>query len=118
MASIERTAYPRFRRLVTAAELAGLSPTEDEATWARERTRSDEHLLALSMSLAQYSRSCPQPQSKSGEEGVTSRHPVDRESLDDGLGVLARDSSATGRTLRWLGQVTAKGIPVNERPSG
>lgn len=35
MASIERTAYPRFRRLVTAAELAGLSPTEDEATWAR-----------------------------------------------------------------------------------
>jgi len=30
MASIERTAYPRFRRVVTALELASLSPTEDE----------------------------------------------------------------------------------------
>lgn len=30
MASIERTAYPRFRRLVTARELASLSPSEDD----------------------------------------------------------------------------------------
>ena len=43
MASIERTAYPRFRRLVTARELAGLSPTEDELAWARERTRTATH---------------------------------------------------------------------------
>jgi len=51
MASIERTAYPRFRRLVTARELAGLNPTEDELAGARERTRTDEHLLDLVMSL-------------------------------------------------------------------
>ena len=51
MASIERTAYPRFRRLVTARELVGLTPTVDELVWARERTRTDEHLLDLVMAL-------------------------------------------------------------------
>jgi hypothetical protein len=51
MASIERTAYPRFRRLVTARELAGLSPTDDELALARERTRTDKHLLDLVMAL-------------------------------------------------------------------
>jgi len=56
MASIERTAYPRFRRLVTARELAVLSPSEDEVAWARERTRSDEHLLALVLSLRCFGR--------------------------------------------------------------
>ncbi len=32
MTSFERTAYPRFGRLVTARELAGLSPAPDEGT--------------------------------------------------------------------------------------
>jgi hypothetical protein len=32
MTSIERTAYPRFRRLVTARELVELTPTPDEVT--------------------------------------------------------------------------------------
>ena len=51
MASIERTAYPRFRRLVTARELVTLTPTEAETDWASERTRSDSHLLALALAL-------------------------------------------------------------------
>ncbi len=51
MTSIERTAYPRFGRLVTARELVELAPTPDEVTWARDRTRSDAHLLALVVSL-------------------------------------------------------------------
>jgi hypothetical protein len=51
MTSIERTAYPRFGRLVTARELVELSPTPDEVTWAKGRTRSDAHLLALVTSL-------------------------------------------------------------------
>jgi hypothetical protein len=51
MASIERTAYPRFRRLVTARELASLSPSGDDVVWAREHTRSGEHLLSLVLSL-------------------------------------------------------------------
>lgn len=44
MASSERTAYPRFGRLMSARELADLSPTEDDVAWARERSRSDLHL--------------------------------------------------------------------------
>ncbi|HEY5318745.1 MAG TPA: DUF4158 domain-containing protein [Solirubrobacteraceae bacterium] len=56
MASIERTAYPRFRRLVTARELASLTPTDDEVAWARAQTRSDQHLLALVLSLSCFQR--------------------------------------------------------------
>jgi TnpA family transposase len=56
MASIERTAYPRFRRLVTARELALLSPTGDEVAWASSRARSDQHLLALVLALRCFQR--------------------------------------------------------------
>jgi Domain of unknown function (DUF4158) len=56
MTSIERTAYPRFGRMVPARELDGLSPLPDEIEWARGRTRSDEHLLALVVSLKCFQR--------------------------------------------------------------
>jgi hypothetical protein len=43
LTSIERTAYPQFRRLTTARVLhMFFTPTEDEAAWARERTESPE----------------------------------------------------------------------------
>ena len=35
MTSIERTAYPRLARLVTAGELTGMSPSAEEVDWAR-----------------------------------------------------------------------------------
>ncbi|CUW33397.1 MULTISPECIES: hypothetical protein [Streptomyces] len=42
MTSIERTAYPRFKRLITAHELHLFSaPTREEATWAAERDIDD-----------------------------------------------------------------------------
>jgi len=41
MTSIERTAYPRFGRLVSARELGGLSPSADEVAWARDLARSE-----------------------------------------------------------------------------
>ena len=47
MASIERTAYPRFRRLVTARELALLSPTEAEVAWARSVSKYSSGLVAI-----------------------------------------------------------------------
>jgi Domain of unknown function (DUF4158) len=56
VASIERTAYPRFRRLVTARELASLSPSGDDVEWAREHTRSGEHLFSLVLSLVCFGR--------------------------------------------------------------
>ena len=48
MTSIERTAYPRFKRLISAGELHGhFKPTREEVAWASQRTDSDGHLLAL-----------------------------------------------------------------------
>ncbi|MDQ2726430.1 MAG: DUF4158 domain-containing protein [Actinomycetota bacterium] len=41
---------------MTARELAALSPSADEEAWARERSRSDAHLLALLVSLKCFQR--------------------------------------------------------------
>jgi Domain of unknown function (DUF4158) len=55
--SIERTAYPRFKRLITAHELhLFFSPTREELEWAADATDSDEHLLALLLMLKSYRR--------------------------------------------------------------
>jgi hypothetical protein len=52
LTSIERTAYPQFRRFTTARVLhVFFTPTEDEAAWARERTETPEALLALLVDL-------------------------------------------------------------------
>ena len=57
MASIERTAYPRFKRAVSVRELhEAFTPTADEIAWAREKTRTEEHLLALLVLLKSYQR--------------------------------------------------------------
>jgi hypothetical protein len=57
VASIERTAYPRFRRAVSARELQeSFTPGLVEIQWARERTRSAEHLLALVVWLKSFQR--------------------------------------------------------------
>ncbi|MFM9442495.1 DUF4158 domain-containing protein [Streptomyces acidiscabies] len=55
--SIERTAYPRFKRLITAHELRlFFAPTREEAAWAAERMDSDGHQLALLLALKSYQR--------------------------------------------------------------
>ncbi|MFG2680017.1 hypothetical protein [Streptomyces sp. NPDC048392] len=52
MTSIERTAYPRFKPLITAHELhLFFSPTRDELEWAAGAADGDEHLLALLLML-------------------------------------------------------------------
>ncbi|MHA5047880.1 Tn3 family transposase [Streptomyces sp. SD15] len=57
MTSIERTAYPRFKRLITAHELhLFFSPTRDELEWAAGGTDGDEHQLALLLMLKSYQR--------------------------------------------------------------
>lgn len=57
MASIDRTAYPRFKRVVTARELAeAFTPTLDEVEWARSKTTTDQHFLALVVLLKCYQR--------------------------------------------------------------
>jgi hypothetical protein len=54
--SIDRTAYPRFGRFVSARELEGLTPLAEEVEWARSQSRSDEHTLALLLGLKCFQR--------------------------------------------------------------
>ena len=56
MTSIERTAFPRYGRVVTARELDALSPLPDEVQWARRHSRSGEHLLGLVVALKCFQR--------------------------------------------------------------
>ena len=52
MTSIERTAYPQFRRLTSARVLhLFFTPTAEEIAWARERTAGPESLFALVLAL-------------------------------------------------------------------
>ncbi|WP_235965573.1 DUF4158 domain-containing protein [Micromonospora rubida] len=54
---MERTAYPQFKRVVSARELREtFTPTIDEIRWAREKTRSEQHLLALVVLLKAVAR--------------------------------------------------------------
>lgn len=55
MASIDRTAYPRFKRVVPTRELSeAFTPTADELNWARIRTSKPQHLLVLVVWLKSY----------------------------------------------------------------
>jgi hypothetical protein len=69
--SIERTAYPRFGRVVTARELEALSPLPDEIEWARQRSRTDEHLLGLVVALKSFQRLGHFPREDQIPEAVT-----------------------------------------------
>jgi uncharacterized protein DUF4158 len=57
MASVERTADPRFRRFMSARELhVFYTPSAGEIAWARENASSDQHLLGLVVQLKTFSR--------------------------------------------------------------
>jgi hypothetical protein len=57
VASIERTAYPRFKPTLTTQELLDLyTPTPEELTFAQSLTRSSTHLLTLSVLLKAFQR--------------------------------------------------------------
>ena len=62
MTSIDRTAYPRFKRMITTRELAdSFTPSSEEIEWARDMTLSDPHLLALTAWLKRSAASHGQP---------------------------------------------------------
>jgi hypothetical protein len=57
MASIERTAYPRFKRHPTAEALHNLyTPTAEEQAFARKSARSGQHQLTLLVLLKSFQR--------------------------------------------------------------
>jgi hypothetical protein len=52
VASVERTAYPRFKRLVSDRELAEFfTATAEDVEWARRRARTPGHVFALVVML-------------------------------------------------------------------
>jgi len=55
--SVERTAYRVFPRLMMPRELyLFYSPSAEEMGWTREKTDTDEHLLALTLALKCFQR--------------------------------------------------------------
>lgn len=57
MASIDRTAYPRFKRVVPGRELEeSFTPTAEELDWAGGKTQSEQHRLSLLVLLKCYQR--------------------------------------------------------------
>jgi hypothetical protein len=57
MASMDRTAYPRFKRVVPVRELnEAFTPTADEVAWAVDRSLGDSNLLSLVVLLKSYQR--------------------------------------------------------------
>jgi hypothetical protein len=53
--SVDRTAYPRFPRVVSGRELAeAFTPSDGEVDWARGRTQDAGHLLGLVVWLKSY----------------------------------------------------------------
>lgn len=47
--SIDRTAYPQFRRAVSVRELREtFTPADDEVAWAREKSRTENEILLTS----------------------------------------------------------------------
>ncbi|MEV1005125.1 Tn3 family transposase [Nonomuraea sp. NPDC050202] len=54
---MDRTAYPRFARVISARELAeDFTPTDAEVRWARGHTQDEHHLLMLVVWLKSYQR--------------------------------------------------------------
>jgi TnpA family transposase len=57
LASIDRTAYPRFKRVVSGRELTeAFTPSDAELVWVHSRTSVDQHVLALAVWLKSYQR--------------------------------------------------------------
>jgi TnpA family transposase len=54
--SIDRTAYPTFKRMTSRDLADAFTPSDDEIEWARDKSSTDAHLLALTVWLKSYRR--------------------------------------------------------------
>ena len=113
LTSIERTAYPQFRRLTTARVLhVFFTPTEDEAAWARERTETPEALLALLVDLKCFQKMARFCSREENPQAVTDhvRHCL-------GLAPETEPGHGAARTAKWhRGQVRRRqGVTYDQR---
>ncbi|GAA3428763.1 Tn3 family transposase [Streptosporangium nondiastaticum] len=71
MTSIERTAYPQFKRLTSARVLhVFFTPTAEEIGWAQELARSPETLFALVLALKCFQKMARFPAAEEVPEAV------------------------------------------------
>ena len=114
MTSIERLAYPRFKRLITAHELhLFFAPSRDEVEWAAGRSDSDEHLLAQLLALKSYQRMGCFPKLDEIPDAV-----VDfvRRAVDLPEGTVPRAANRTAERQRTaVRQRTGLGVHEDER---
>jgi hypothetical protein len=113
LSSIERTAYPRFPRLISARELhVFYTPASEEITWAGEVTNSDESVLVLMLALKCFQRMGRFPRDEEIPELV-----VDH--VRRGLGLDAGVSAVYGsdRTRRHHRGLVRKRVGVIHNPA-
>jgi hypothetical protein len=107
--SIERTAYPRFGRLVSARELDGLTPLAEEVEWASAVSRSDEHLLSLVVALKCFQRLGYFPRAGQVPPAVIER-------VRGCLGLSDATGERPDRTGRWQQQLVRERLGVVSDP--
>lgn len=114
MASIERTAYPRFKKVVSERELHDVfTPTFDEIAWAAEvAPRSEANLVALLVLLKSFQRLGYFPSVADIPPAVTAH-------VGDQLAVNATgfDASGLARTLVRYRQLISERTGVVHDPS-
>ena len=132
MASVERAAYPRFRRFMSARELhVFYTPAAEEIAWARENASSDQHLLGLGVRrhLEACVFTCLAEQLRTGDIGVDGAggvcqlgRPADQPgpcAADAGYYVLTTfchgTSMGPAQTVRHITAVTAHELSVTVR---
>ena len=97
MTSIERTAYPQFKRLTSARVLhVFFTPMAEEIAWARERTASPESLFALVLALK-----CFQKMARFCSREEIPEVVVDHVRRCLGLGPEAEPDHGAARTAKW-----------------
>jgi TnpA family transposase len=111
--SIERTAYPQFRRLTSARVLhVFFTPMAEEIAWARERTASPESLFALVLALK-----CFQKMARFCSREEIPEVVVDHVRRCLELGPEAEPDHGAARTAKWhRKQVRARqGVAYDQR---
>lgn len=113
MTSIERTAYPQFKRLTSARMLhVSFTPNADEISWARERISTPEALFAVVLALKCYQKMARFPRAHEIPDVVVDHV---RRCLD--LGPDVEPDHGAGCTTRWhRKQIRARQGVTNDPP--
>ncbi len=114
VASIDRTAYPRFKRVVSGRELAeSFTPSDVEVEWARSRTTTDLHVLVLLVWLKSYQRLGYFPKLADVPEVVVV-HVSSAAGMGSGVVAVEHDSP---RTAKWHRQLIREYFGVVYEPA-